>query len=363
VIQEKRKLETGTRTPVAIAVGIALGFLSGPILAQDANDILQEVTVTATRQAVAINRVAMSIAAVTADNIEKQGLQDVEALARTVPSMSFKRSGNDGNPTITIRGIASSLGAPTTGVYLDDVALQKRDTNGSLTGNGSPVPLLFDLDRVEVLRGPQGTLYGGSAQGGAVRFITPTPSLVETSGVIRSQLSFLEGGDPGYEFGGAVGLPLVADKVGARVSAFMRRQGGYIDHVSLYTGEQFAKNTNYRDGHAVHASVLWQATERLRVTPSFYYSLEEYGNNDVYNTDIPEFTLASGIFTNAAWVKSGSWDRPISTTSADHFPSERPVITPIASSTPAKRSSPCSVRSTTTSRMPSRQRPDCGYHR
>jgi len=275
------------------------------------NDVLGEVVVTATRQSTTVNRVAISMTAVTAETIEKQGLKDVQDLARSVPSLNFKRGGGEGNPSVSIRGIGSTLGSPTTGVYLDDVPIQKRDTNGAVTGNGSPFPMLYDLSRVEVLRGPQGTLYGGSAQGGAIRFITPTPSLTDVSASARAEVSSLSGGSTGYELGAAMGGPLIDDKVGVRASYFKRRQGGYLDHVSFYTGQEFAKDSNWREGEAGRVTFLVNVNDAIQLTPAEYFSHEYFNNNDVYYRDIPQITYAAGIFTNRGTTQSGvAYDFP-----------------------------------------------------
>src|SRR5580700_1588779 len=118
--------------------------------------------------------------------------------------------------------------AATTAIYIDDVPVQVR--TGIVGLVGATLPAVFDLDRVEVLRGPQGTLFGSSAEGGAMRFITPEPSLTEYSGYSRADLGFTDYGDPSYEGGAAFGGPIVSNELGFRVSAWHRRDGGFVDH-------------------------------------------------------------------------------------------------------------------------------------
>src|SRR6516165_4133388 len=164
------------------------------------NNQIEEVVVTATRQTSTVNKVALSVAAVTQKNHDQKGIRSVQDLSNQVPGFTFRVSGNENNPNLTLRGIGgnaiagTSGSAPTTGVYIDDQPLMKRNLNGLLTGSGSPVPLLYDLDRIEVLRGPQGTLYGGSSEGGTLRFIMPTPSLTAYSGSARLGWSTMTGG-------------------------------------------------------------------------------------------------------------------------------------------------------------------------
>ncbi len=176
-------------------------------------DVLGEVVVTATRQADTVSRVAMSITAVTQKALDQQNIKTVQDLARGIPDVTFRRVGGDNDPSIAIRGISSHVGAQTTAIYLDDTPLQKRNTIGLITGNGSPFPQLYDLDRVEVLKGPQGTLFGASSEGGTIRFITPQPSLTTFSGSARADVSFTEGGGMSYEGGAAVGGPIIPDKL------------------------------------------------------------------------------------------------------------------------------------------------------
>ncbi len=271
---------------------------------------LTEVIVTATRQSDTVSKVALSITAVTQKNLDQQGIKSTQDLARTVPSVIFRRNGGEGNPAVAIRGITSTLGAPTTGVYLDDTPLQKRDNAGSASGNGTPFPQLFDLERVEILRGPQGTLYGGSAEGGAIRFITPQPSLTRYQVYGRTEVSSTQGGGTSYEGGVAAGGPIIQDKLGFRASVFARHTGGWIDEVSIYDGHTIAPDVNSGDIKTGRLALTWAPTDRLKITPSFYYSQEHVQAEDIYWQNIPQFTLNAGIFTNAGTVNGVKFDFP-----------------------------------------------------
>ena len=153
-------------TGVAGAVALAL---AGQASAQSSTDILEEVTVTATRQIETVNRVPISIQAVTQDNLDRQGIKNSADLVRAVPGLATVTNPGGAQQTFSIRGIVGGTGAATTSVYLDDTNLTKRANGGVAQNNGVIAPLLYDLERVEVLKGPQGTLYGGSSQGGTVR--------------------------------------------------------------------------------------------------------------------------------------------------------------------------------------------------
>ncbi|MGZ3401801.1 MAG: TonB-dependent receptor plug domain-containing protein, partial [Caulobacteraceae bacterium] len=163
----------GLRAALFMTSALGCAGLATAAFAQAApanNQAIEEVVVTATRQTSTVNKVALSVSAVTQKNLDQQGIRSVQDLSNQVPGFTYRVSGGDNNPNLTLRGVGgnalsgTSGSAPTTGVYLDDQPMMKRNANGLLTGSGSPVPLLYDLDRVEVLRGPQGTLYGGSSE-------------------------------------------------------------------------------------------------------------------------------------------------------------------------------------------------------
>src|SRR4051812_25201248 len=172
---------SSSRFLLALLGSGALVAYSGAALAQAAqpnapDELLGEVIVTATKQADVISRVPMSIVAQTQKSLDQQNIKTAQDLNRIVPSLVITANGQTGS-NISLRGIRSNVagGAATTGVYLDDTALQSRSLAGIANGGGAFLPILFDLERVEVLKGPQGTLYGGSSEGGTIKFITPAP--------------------------------------------------------------------------------------------------------------------------------------------------------------------------------------------
>ena len=126
----------------------------------------------------------MSVTALTQANMDIRGIKDITDVARFTPGVYIDNSGTD---NISIRGIASTGGAGTTGIYIDDTPIQMR----ALAFNpDEALPQAFDLDRVEVLRGPQGTLFGAGSEGGTVRYITTPPSLTQTSVYSRDEVSY-----------------------------------------------------------------------------------------------------------------------------------------------------------------------------
>ncbi|WP_395672845.1 TonB-dependent receptor plug domain-containing protein, partial [Phenylobacterium sp.] len=192
--------------------------------AQDAPTDVGEIVVTATRQAQVLSRVPVSVSAYTQETMDKKGVKSIDDVARFTPGVRFDAADN----SISIRGISSGAGAGTTGIYIDDTPIQMRALGFSADDS---LPAIFDLERVEILRGPQGTLFGAGSQGGTVRYITPQPSLTDYSSFARAEVATIAHGGRNYEGGVAVGGPIVQDKLGFRVSAWTRRDGGWIDRV------------------------------------------------------------------------------------------------------------------------------------
>jgi len=225
------------RLAMALISGAGTLYASNAAVAQSSgDDVLQEVVVTATKQAEPLSKVPISIAAFTAETMDRQGVRSIQDIASLTPGLTFSRDtfGGGTDTSISIRGVRSDSGAATTGIYIDDVPIQIR--SNVQTSFGSSFPQVFDLERIEVLRGPQGTLFGAGAQGGAVRFITPTPSLTDSSLYARTEIGSTEHGDISYEGGAAVGVPLVDNVLGLRASAWYRREGGFVDRDPANTG-------------------------------------------------------------------------------------------------------------------------------
>ena len=200
--------------------------------------------------------------------------------------MNLTKNSATGASRIAINGISSSAGSATTGIYIDDTPIQVRNLG---FGASTCFPGLFDIERVEVLRGPQGTLFGAGSEGGTVRFITTEPNLRESSLSVRSEVATLAHGEPTYELGTAAGGPIIADKLAYRFSAFYRREGGWIDGVDgTYsikdpTGASYgdsvaftktstlAKDINWNRTVALRGALKWQVSDAITVSPSIFY--------------------------------------------------------------------------------------------
>jgi len=238
---------------------------------EEALPVGDDIVVTATKRSESLSKVPISIAAYSQESLDSRGIRDVRDVIAQTPGLDISRqTGGSGNQTrFIIRGIDSNAGAATSAVYIDDTPIQAR--NSSLNYNGTTVPFIFDVERVEVLRGPQGTLFGASAQGGAIRFITPTPSLTKFSAYGRAAVNFVDGGGTGYEAGVAVGGPLIKDVLGFRASVYHRFNAGWIDRQSWLDPTDRTENANSDKTFVARGSLLFQPTDWLSITPSIYY--------------------------------------------------------------------------------------------
>ena len=262
---------------------------------------LQEVIVTATRREENLSRVPISVTALTQESLDERGIKDFSEVARFTPGVNFDNSGTN---NISIRGISGTGGAGTTGIYLDDTPIQMRALAFS---PDEALPKSFDLDRVEVLRGPQGTLFGSGSEGGTVRYITTQPSLTKTTVYSRAELSSTQGGDPSYEAGVAVGGPVVEGKFGARLSVWYRRDGGWIDRIDPYSLAVVDKNANHDETVLVRLAGLWAPSENWSITPGIYY--QDRSRNDIANYWPLYSDPGSNRFVNANPTRHSSPDK------------------------------------------------------
>jgi outer membrane receptor protein involved in Fe transport len=262
---------------VALAPAAALAQSAPPQPSEQSSaGPLQEIVVTATRHEEGMSKVPLSITALTQEALDLRGVKDILDVARFTPGINIDNSGTN---NISIRGIASTGGAGTTGIYIDDTPIQMR----ALAFNpDEALPKSFDMDRVEVLRGPQGTLFGAGSEGGTVRYITTKPSLTTDSEYARSEVSYTQGGSPSYEAGIAAGGPLIDNSFGARATVWYRHDGGYIDRIDPTTLAVDQKNANYDDTVLVRLAGLWALSDRWTVSPSVYYQ-------DRYRNDVESY--------------------------------------------------------------------------
>jgi outer membrane receptor protein involved in Fe transport len=269
----------------------AAALLATPAMAQQAGGDqgaagLEQVIVTATRQASTVNAVPLSVTAQSQRDLDQQGTQQFRDLVANVPGLFINQQLGTGLANVEIRGIAQgSQGAATTGFYLDDTPISKRNVGGGVaTSNGTPLPPLFDLQRVEVLRGPQGTLYGSGSEGGTVRYITPDPNLHKFDVYAKTSASLTQYGSPSWDAGLAVGGPIIDGELGFRMSYYNYHRGGWIDVVNPFNGEFRGKNLNYDDTRVFRGALLWAPRDDFRTSFSYLTSGESTPDSQNYYT-------------------------------------------------------------------------------
>lgn len=290
---------------------------------------LEQIVVTAQRRAENLQDVPMSITTFSQEKLDQQGLRTIDDLSRLTPGITFMRNGmsssgnyNDEDSDISIRGIDSTAGASTTGIYVDDTPIQTRHLQ---FGTVNPFPALFDLERVEVLKGPQGTLFGAGSEGGTIRFITPEPSLTNYQVYARAEYGQIDGGGQNYEAGLAVGGPIIADVLGFRVSLSYREDGGWVNRVN-YTAPSFTnptgygdiysgpaayagtteKNSNWHDTQTARLALKWQPVEGLSVSPSIYVQTLHYNDTGAYWLSLSD--PANNVYNNGDAQRDPSTD-------------------------------------------------------
>ena len=248
---------------------------------------IQRVIVTAQKRPQFAEQVPMSLSALPQEALDKQNVSDMHDLARVTPGLAVQTADIYGTPNVSIRGIASTAGSATTAIYIDDAPIATRNLGPE--AGGTAYPQLFDLDRVEVLRGPQGTLFGSGAEGGAIRFITPMPNMNQFGGTARVGVAGSERGAGSFQAGTAVGGPLIANELAFRTSLWRKHDGGYIDHVDRETGDITARNSNGEDATVGRTAFLWRPTSDLTISPSIYYQ-------DVFQHDRSTTYEAAGTY-------------------------------------------------------------------
>ena len=233
-----------------------------------------EIIVTAQRRAERLQDAPQSVTSLSGENLARLGANQFVDFANTVPGLQFTTLGA-GSSQISMRGVTTGADVgPTVGIYVDDVPFG----SSSSFANGVRRALdvgLFDIDRIEVLRGPQGTLYGASSIGGVLKYVTRSPSLTDFDGSVRAGLSDTRSGATGYNGSAVLNAPIVVDKAAVRASGFYSRVAGYTDNV--VTGE---RNVDTGKVYGGRVDLLAKPTANLSVRlTAFAQNIQRDGGN------------------------------------------------------------------------------------
>jgi iron complex outermembrane receptor protein len=244
--------------------------------------VLEEIVVTATRRPESVATVPVSIVALSQAQLSQSNLKSMADIAAVTPGvqLALPYGSYATVTTLAIRGMNTSTGASVVGVYLDDTPIQTRLS--TLNNVGNPYPGVFDLNRVEIERGPQGTLFGAGSEAGTVRFITNQPSLTKFSGFARSEIASTDYGTLSYEAGAAGGGPIVENSLGFRASVWYRHDGGYIDMVYPWSGAVAAQDQNQNNKLVLRTAFTYQPAEIVDITPAVFYQRSVGNESDFF---------------------------------------------------------------------------------
>lgn len=244
----------------AITLGLALGFADSAHAqtSETGVEAIEDIVVTARKREERLIEVPIAITAMTGDTLDQRGARSLADVLQEAPGVGIFDTG-DGITKITVRGISTTLGANENGYYLDELPFT--GVNVPL----SPDVRSWDLDRIEVLRGPQGTLFGEGSMGGTIRILTRDPDLDDWSAKGLLFGSDARGGGGNYGAKGALNIPIVADKVALRVAGTHENFGGWIDDPS--TG---MRNVNDQRIDTFRAKLRVDPVERLSLGASYW---------------------------------------------------------------------------------------------
>lgn len=227
-----------------------------------------EIVVTAQKREERLSEVPISISAATGDQLQRLGVTRFSDYAGYVPGMAYSASGIPGEGAINLRGVTTG-GSPSasTAMYVDEVPTT---THGTWGGSGyKPLDLFpYDLERVEVLRGPQGTLYGDSTIGGLVKYVTRTADVDDFSGAAGAEAITVSGGDKlGGGLRAMLNAPIAPGVLGLRVSGFYQKNPGYMTNV--LTGE---KGTNETEQRGLRVALRLTPADALSIDAQWLHS-------------------------------------------------------------------------------------------
>jgi outer membrane receptor protein involved in Fe transport len=245
---------------------------------------LEEVLVTAQKVSEDVRKVPESITVLSAAQIEARHFTELADLTRSIPNLSFSSQGGPGNQNIELRGISSTAGSSTVSVYLDDIPMTVRN----LDTQGQAEPSFFDVQRVEVLRGPQGTLYGASSMGGTIRYISNPVDLSAWGGSVYSDVSGTKHGGVNYSERGVLNIPLIDNELAVRVGISTTHDSGYIDHYSPDTGQLLQRGVNGDGETAVRVALEWQPSPGLSIKPAVIYQYNHSDDLNVVDLGLPD---------------------------------------------------------------------------
>lgn len=273
----------------------SLALVATPAMAQDAaaEDDGNIIIVTATKRDANLQDIPFSINAQTAEDIQKSGAVTLEDLSRNVAGLSVQNLG-PGQSQVSVRGVSAGQVVrdqpgvkEQVGVYLDESVISL-----SLF---TPDIDLYDLNRVETLRGPQGTLFGSGSVGGTIRYITNQPKIGVMEGSVEANLNLVDGDDIGGHLKGAVNVPM-GDNAALRAVGYYTRYGGFINAI----GPAGKEDVNSGERYGGRLALTFEPSDNLSITPRVVYQkvkADGFNRQEIYNLYANEFTTTRPTVT------------------------------------------------------------------
>jgi iron complex outermembrane recepter protein len=283
------------------SVAIGLLITSHTLGAESASDI-PEVIVTATKRETIAQDTPISMTVLGADALQTTHADNFSEFANLVPGLTATDVG-PGQKRYALRGLQSP-GEPEVALYYDEIPISGLPGGSLDTGASQPDIKLWDMDRIEVLRGPEGTLYGNGSEGGAIRIISRRPNLTQFEAATQVIGAVTDGGAGSYGVNLMANVPLIEDKLAIRVALYDRDEGGYIDAIprsDIHLPQISANNINNERTRGGRASLSVQLADSWNITGIAYYQRLMTGSSfETY----PEFSTPSDRYVSAAFVQT-----------------------------------------------------------
>ncbi|WP_299978516.1 TonB-dependent receptor [uncultured Pseudoteredinibacter sp.] len=236
---------------------------------------LEEIVVTATKRELGMQDVAIAISALSGESLENKGATDFESYARLLPGLSYVDAGS-GKKKLTVRGLSDGTEfdaqlQATTSIYFNDIPLT--------SGVSAPDLHMTDIARVELLRGPQGTLYGAGSLGGTLRIITNEPVQGEFQGKIDGSYGATKSGDPATVVNMMMNIPL-SDNLALRAVAYKKDDGGFIDYTHARVNEEDANDISTKGGRL---ALAYEPNDQLKINASYIYQESDINGKAWFN--------------------------------------------------------------------------------
>jgi iron complex outermembrane receptor protein len=304
------KFDETRATPLSVVLLFGGALFCTMVAAQSTavlSEEIPEIVVTAQKRAQPAQNIAISISVITGDEIDRLGDRDFHDVLLSIPGVSY--SGEEsGLSRYSIRGISTAASNPTVGIYLNDVSLVTLGTNWT----GAVDPMLVDLQRVEVLKGPQGTLYGGSAMGGAIKYVTRQPVLDQFAITAAGDVASVNHGGISYGGESFINLPLIDNTLAVRLGGAYRYDAGYVDNIAegqvqvwtrsatlppaafepvTYSSQSRFERQDYNDRSTTvgRISAEYSLDESLTILPIATIQRSDQANPDEFFTNLPQF--------------------------------------------------------------------------